>query len=67
MISMGFLMLIEFTGAIVICVYGVEESDTLIGDLNEVFLDLVYKWDIDPKASKVLRQIMEYVSAKRKR
>ena len=49
-------------GAVVICVYGVEESDTLINELHDVFIELVYKWDIDPTSSRLLRQIMEYVS-----
>ena len=34
----------------------------LIAELNEVFLKLVYAWDQDPRASRILRQIMEYVS-----
>ena len=59
---MGLMACMEFIGAVVICVYGVEESDTLTTQLNEVFLDLVYNWDIDPRKSWVLRQIMEYVS-----
>ena len=38
----------------------------LIAELNEVFLKLVYAWDQDPRASRILRQIMEYVSNHRK-
>ncbi len=62
MIAMGCLMFVEFTGAILICIYGVEESPVLIEQLNEKFLALIYKLDIDPEASRILRQIMEYVS-----
>ena len=58
----GVLFFWELIGATVILIWGVEESPTLINELNEVFLDLVYKWDVDPRASSVLRQVMEYVS-----
>ncbi len=60
---MGVLMFIEFTGGILLCIYGVEESPTLIEELNEKFLALIYKWDYDPESSRILRQIMEYVRA----
>lgn len=60
-IILGILMIFEFSGAITICIYGVEESKILIRELNEVFIDLVYKWDQDPRASRILRQIFEYV------
>lgn len=60
MIIHGISMLLEFIGAIVICIYGVEESDVLTKELNEVFLKLIYKWDEDPRASRILRQIFEY-------
>merc|ERR1711981_1532341 len=59
MIIHGISMLLEFIGAIVICIYGVEESDVLTKELNEVFLKLIYKWDEDPRASRILRQIFE--------
>ena len=36
----------------------------LTKELNEVFLKLIYKWDEDPRASRILRQIFEYVSCK---
>ena len=49
-------------GTIVICIFGVEESVTLTNELHDVFIDLVFKWDIDPTASRLLKQIMEYVS-----
>jgi hypothetical protein len=48
--------------AVVITVWGVEESPVLIKELREVFLDLVYGWDVDPRKSRILRQIQEYVS-----
>ena len=48
--------------AIVITVWGVEESPVLIKELRDVFLELIYGWDIDPIKSKTLRQIQEYVS-----
>ncbi len=54
--------LLQFIGTVVILVYGVEESKTLTDELNEVFLRLIYNWDVEPKAAYVMRQIMEYVS-----
>ncbi len=63
MISMGVLFFLEMAGGILICVYGVEESWVLINDLTDVFLKLIYNWDTDPKAAKILKQIMEYVSS----
>ena len=48
--------------AVVITIWGVEESPVLIKELREVFLDLVYGWDVDPRKSRILRQIQEYVS-----
>jgi len=44
-----------------ICKYGVEESAALTNELMDIFLALVYKWDTDPRASRILKQIMEYV------
>jgi len=64
MTSMAFLFFLELTGGILILIYGVEESDVLINQLRETFLELVYRWDTDPRASRVLKQIMEYVSLK---
>lgn len=58
---MALLFIMELTGAIVICLYGVEESSVLIKELHDVFLELVYKWDVDPRASRILKQIQEYV------
>ena len=54
--------LLQFVGATVILIYGVEESSTLTNELHEYLLKLVYDWDNDPKAAAVLKQIMEYVS-----
>ena len=34
----------------------------LVAELNERFMRLVYLWDQDPRASRILRQIFEYVS-----
>ena len=48
--------------AVVIIVWGVEESTVLIGELSQTFLRLVYDWDEDPRSSRILKQIMEYVS-----
>ena len=56
--------LLQFVGATVILIYGVEESSTLTTELNEYLIKLVYDWDNDPKAAAVLKQIMEYVSWK---
>jgi len=47
--------------AVVIIVWGVEESTVLIGELSQTFLRLVYDWDEDPRSSRILKQIMEYV------
>jgi hypothetical protein len=61
MTAMGFLFFLEITGGILILVYGVEESPVLIDELSEAFLELVYQWDVNPRASAVFKQIMEYV------
>lgn len=55
------LWCLTLAGAVVICVYGVEESDVLINELQEVFMGLISKWDTDPRASRVMRMIQEYV------
>ena len=44
-----------------ICVYGVEESTTLIAELDVIFKDLLNRWDTDPRASRIMVQIQEYV------
>ena len=55
------MFILHLTGTIFICIYGVEESSALTDELMDVFLALVYKWDTDPRASRILKQIMEYV------
>ena len=42
-------------------VYGVEESPVLTAQLQQIFLALIHQWDNDPRKSRILRQIMEYV------
>ena len=54
-------MLLEFIGAIVILVYGVEESDVLTSDLKEVFFKLIYRMDYDSRANRILKIVQEYV------
>ena len=54
--------LLEFIGAIIICLYGVEESEVLIAQLNDIFLNLIYRMDYDDRASRILKIIQEYVS-----
>ena len=65
---LGFCLLIciwvlEFVGAIVICLYGVEESKVLTKDLNKTFLRLIYRYDDDPRASRIMKIVQEYVSS----
>ena len=55
-------MLLEFIGAIVILVYGVEESDVLTSDLKEVFFKLIYRMDYDSRANRILKIVQEYVN-----
>jgi len=52
---------LHLASSAVICTYGVEESEVLREELHEVFISLVYRWDIDHRASRILKQIMEYV------
>ena len=54
--------IMEFIGAIIICVFGVEESDILIQQLGEVFMKLIYNMDNDERASRILKIVQEYVS-----
>ena len=56
------MFIFHLIAAIVITLWGVEESAILVNELRDVFLDLVHGWDIDPRKSWVLRQIQEYVS-----
>jgi len=53
--------ILTLAGVIVICLYGVEESKLLIKELDEVFKKLIYNWDVDPRASRIMIQIQEYV------
>ena len=53
--------ILDFIGAIIICIFGVEESPTLINQLNDVFLDLIYRMDYDDRASRILKIVQEYV------
>ncbi len=55
-------MVMEFIGAVVICVYGVEESHQLTDQLREVFLELIYRKEFDAKSTRILNQMQEYVS-----
>merc|ERR1719414_2461195 len=48
-------------GAVTITVWGVEESPVLTNELSETFLKLVYEWDENPRSSRILKQIQEYV------
>ena len=52
---------IELTGAVLILVYGIEESPVLVDQLGEVLLDMVYQWDANAATAWALKQIMEYV------
>ena len=52
---------LNFAGAIAICIYGVEESDTLTANLRHVFLRQVYNMDIDHRKSRILKMVQEYV------
>ncbi|CAB4059370.1 unnamed protein product [Lepeophtheirus salmonis] len=60
-ILIALLMILQFASAICICIYGVEESDILRRDLHETFIRLVMRWDEDPRASRIMRKIQEYV------
>merc|ERR1712241_846348 len=60
-ISMGVLFFFELIGGVIIIVYGVEESPVLVAELNDRFMRKVYLWDEDPRSSRILKQIMEYV------
>ena len=57
------MFILHLVGTTFICIYGVEESSALTDELMDVFLNLVYKWDTDPRASRILKQIMEYVGS----
>ena len=51
----------EIIGGILIIVYGVEQSPVLTNSLNDVFFRLIYAYDIDPRASRILTIVQEYV------
>ena len=53
--------ILDFIGAIIICIFGVEESPVLIKELNEVFMGLIYRMDYDERASRILKIVQEYV------
>ena len=52
----------SFIGAIIICMYEVEESETLTNQLNEVFNGLIFRMEYDDRARRILKIIQEYVS-----
>jgi len=52
---------VTLAGLIVICVYGVEESKVLIAELDVIFRNMINQWDVNPRASRILVQIQEYV------
>ena len=54
--------ILDLAGAVCIIVYGVEDSNTLTNQLRRVFLDLIYRMDYDPGASRILKIVQEYVS-----
>ena len=62
-IMIGIMILWHFIGAIVISIWGVEESKILVKELGATFLKLIYEWDTNPRSSRILRQIQEYVSS----
>ena len=54
--------LFSWIGGILIIVYGVEQSPILTASLDEVFWRLIYASNIDPRATRILTIIQEYVS-----
>ena len=57
MILRGVFWFITLAGAVVICLYGVEESHYAVDELNDVFMGLIYNWDVDPRAARVMKMI----------
>lgn len=51
----------DWYSTVFLVVYGVEESPVLTAQLQQIFLALIHQWDTDPRKSRILRQIMEYV------
>ena len=43
-------------------VFGMEESPVLVEELKERFFDLIYAMDYNPRATRILQKIQEYVS-----
>ena len=62
MVAYVLIMILELSGAIAICIYGVEESEILTNDLNDVFFKLIYRMDHDERANRILKIVQEYVS-----
>lgn len=54
----------ELIGGILIIIYGVEQSPALTNSLDTVFFRLIYDYDINPRSSRILTIIQEYVSRK---
>ena len=52
----------SWIGGVLIIVYGVEQSPVLMNSLDEVFWRLIYATNIDPRATRILTIIEEYVS-----
>ena len=52
----------SWIGGVIIIVYGVEQSPVLMNSLDEVFWRLIYATNIDPRATRILTIIEEYVS-----
>ena len=52
----------ELIGGILIIIYGVEQSPALTNSLDTVFFRLIYDYDINPRSSRILTIIQEYVS-----
>ena len=55
---------LELIGGILIIIYGVEQSPALTNSLDTVFFRLIYDYDINPRSSRILTIIQEYVSRK---
>ena len=53
---------LELIGGILIIIYGVEQSPALTNSLDTVFFRLIYDYDINPRSSRILTIIQEYVS-----
>jgi len=58
---------VEIAGAVVILVFGIEQSDKLTDELNESLLKLIHRKDYDPRATRILNKVQEYVRMKSNR